>query len=230
VTRPMKINFWIQIVGTKDTGKTSLIEELTRELVRRGRSVCYIKHTHAEPTFDGTDTDTARMSAAGATTSVIAGAETTTAFRSAGKERLEEVSFREAVPGEIVLAEGFKSVPGKKIAIAGGDLDIGSLDGVVAVVGEAPDGFSGRVFEPTEIAKICDLIEELLATSPEQRWSTRLLIDGKELPLNTFVQDSMAMTLRGMCEPLRGGGADASIEIRCTLVAEGAPSTEPEVD
>ena len=228
--RPMKINFWIQIVGTKDTGKTSLIEGLTRELVRRDRSVCYIKHTHAEPTFDGTDTDTARMIAAGATTSVLAGADTTTAFRSIGKERLEEVSFREAIPGEIVLAEGFKSVPGKKIAIAGGDLDIASLEGVVAVVGEAPDGFDGRAFKPTEIAEICDLIEELLAISPEQRWSTRLLIDGKELPLNTFVQDTMAMTLRGMCEPLRGGGADASIEIRCTLAREGAPHAESEVD
>ena len=45
----MKIDFWIQIVGTKDTGKTSLIEGLTRELVRRGRSVCYINHKHAEP-------------------------------------------------------------------------------------------------------------------------------------------------------------------------------------
>jgi len=225
----MKINFWIQIVGTKDTGKTSLIEGLTRELVRRGRSVCYVKHTHAEPSFDGADTDTARMSAAGATTSVLAGAGTTTTFRSTGKERLEEISFREAIPGEIVLAEGFKSVPGKKIAIAGGDLDIASLEGVVAVVGEAPAGFEGRVFEPAQVAEICDLIEELLAASPEQHWSTRLLIDGKELPLNTFVQDSMAMTLRGMCEPLRGGKADASIEIRCTLVLE-APSEEPEVD
>jgi molybdopterin-guanine dinucleotide biosynthesis protein B len=226
----MKINFWIQIVGTKDTGKTSLIEGLTRELVRRGRSVCYIKHTHSEPSFDGGDTDTARMSAAGATTSVLAGAATTTSFRSSGDEGLEEVSFREAIPGAIVLAEGFKSVPGKKIAIAGGDLDIASLEGVVAVVGEAPEGFDGRAFQPAQIAEICDLIEELLATSPEQHWSTRLLIDGKELPLNTFVQDSMAMTLRGMCEPLRGGKANASIEIRCTLVREDAPSQEPEVD
>ena len=80
----MKINFWIQIVGAKDTGKTSLIEELTREFVRRGRSVCFLKHTHSEPSFDGAGTDTARMSAAGATTSVLAAAGTTTSFRSSG--------------------------------------------------------------------------------------------------------------------------------------------------
>ena len=59
-------SFWIQIVGTKDTGKTTLLENLTRELVSRGRTVAYVKHAHAAPTIDSEDTDTARLGAAGA--------------------------------------------------------------------------------------------------------------------------------------------------------------------
>ena len=222
--------FWIQIVGTKDTGKTTLIEGITRELVRRGRTVCYVKHTHEEPAIDGRDTDTARLAAAGAAVSILAGASATTVFRSPGKERIENVSFREALPGEIVLAEGFKNVPGRKIAIAGGDLNIESLDGVVAIVGTAPDGFSGRAFEPGEIGRIADLIEEIAAVPNDQTWATRMLVDGREIPLNSFVQDVLAFTLKGFCSSLREGGVERTIEIRCRVARGNEPSRDPGVD
>ena len=52
----MTPGFWIQVVGSKKSGKTSLLEGLTRELVRRGRTVCFIKHTHEHPVLDGADT------------------------------------------------------------------------------------------------------------------------------------------------------------------------------
>ncbi len=223
---------WIQIVGTKDTGKTSLLEAVTRELVKRSRTVCYIKHTHEEPTVDDTDTDTARLAAAGATTAILAGASTTTVFRAAGEESLDEVSFREALPGEIILAEGFKDVPGRKIALTGGGLDIGSLKGVVAIVGHPPEGFKGRVFKPNHVAEICDLIEELVATPDDQTWIARLLVDGRELPLNAFVQDVMASTLRGMSSVLREGGADETIEIRCRIARpkDDTPARDPGID
>lgn len=223
-------SFWIQIVGTKDTGKTTLLEGITRELVRRGRTVCYVKHTHQEPPMDSPDTDTARLAAAGATVSVLAGAATTTAFRSSGGERIENVSFREALPGQIVLAEGFKSVPSKKIAIAGGDMDIESLDGVVAVVGPAPDGFGGSSFDPGDIGKIADLIEELAAVPDDQTWATRILVDGREIPLNAFVQDALASTLKGFCSSLSEGGVERTIEVRCRVVRDEAPVRDLGID
>jgi len=224
-------SFWIQIVGTKDTGKTTLLEGLTRELVRRGRTVCYVKHTHQEPPRDAPDTDTARLAAAGATVSVLAGASSTATFRSSGKERIENVSFREALPGEIVLAEGFKSVPGTKIAIAGGDLDLESLEGVVALVGAAPDGFDGRTYEPGRTDEIADLIEDLVRVPDDQAWATRLIVDGKEIPLNAFVQDVLATTLGGFSSALREGEVDRTIEVRCRRARAGEPpSGDPEID
>lgn len=223
-------SFWIQIVGTKDTGKTTLLEGLTRELVRRGRTVCYVKHTHQEPPMDGPDTDTARLAQAGATVSILAGASSTTAFRSSGKERIENVSFREALPGEIVLAEGFKSVPGTKIAIAGGDLDLESLEGVVAVVGAAPDGFEGRAYEPGRVREIADLIEELAEIPGDQTWATRVLVDGREIPLNAFVQDVLATTLKGFCSSLRDVDVERTIEVRCRVARGEKPSRDPGID
>ncbi len=157
-------HFWIQIVGSKDVGKTSLLENVTRELARRGRSVCYVKHTHQE------------------------------------------------IPTE------------PKIAIPGGDLDIESLEGVAAVVGEAPPGFKGRTFSADDTEAVCDLIEELSSQPADQRWSTRLLVDGKELPLNGFVQGVMGSTLAGMCAALREGDVEETIEIRCRITRRERPT------
>ena len=42
--------------------------------------------------------------------------------------------------------------------------------------------------------------------------------------------DSTEDDIRGMCEPLHGGKAGASIEIRCTIVGEGETPEEPGLD
>ena len=210
-------SFWIQIVGSKDTGKTSLLEGITRELTNRGRTVAYIKHTHVEPTLEAEDTDTARMRAAGAAVTALTGDDYTMAYRSSGRG-VEELSFRVALPGDIVLAEGFKRTPGKKVAIAGGDLDISSLDGVVAVVGELPEGFEGPAFSADQPSEICDLIEKLSAQPDDQTWATRLLINGEEVPLNAFVQDVMASALDGMKGVLRDVDEAETLELRARRI------------
>jgi molybdopterin-guanine dinucleotide biosynthesis protein B len=210
-------SFWIQVVGTKDTGKTSLLEGVTRELVSRGRTVAYIKHTHVEPTLEAEDTDTARMRAAGASVTALTGSDYTIAQRSSGRG-VAELSFRVAVPGDIVLAEGFKGTPGKKIAIAAGELDIASLENVVAVVGDAPDGFKGPAFSPDQTSELCDLIEKLAAAPDDQTWATRLLVNGEEVPLNPFVQDVMASALSGMTDVLRDVPEGETLELRCRKI------------
>lgn len=216
---------WIQIVGAKKTGKTTLIEALTSELVRRGRTVCYIKHTHSEPGFDNEDTDTAKIRAAGATTAVLAAADSTIVVHHTGKENIERLTFRDALPGEIVLAEGFKSAPGRKIALAGGDLDIGALVGVVAVVTDGPRSAEassidaeqkGARFTMDQTSEICDLIEALATTKTGETWASRLFINGEEVELNAFVQDVMASALLGMTTCLRGVDGGNEIEFRCT--------------
>jgi len=207
--------FWIQIVGSKKTGKTTLAEQVTRELVRRGRRVCYIKHTHEDPTLDGEDTDTARMMDAGAAAAVLVGAGATIAFRAPGGESLERVVLRESLPGEIVLAEGFKRTPGKKIVMAGGDLDVGALDGVIGLVGDAPPRYEGPVFRDDDIAAIADLIEGVAEGPEAQSWTTSLTIDGREIPLNAFVQDILASGLLGMSSALQNVEGGDALEIRC---------------
>jgi molybdopterin-guanine dinucleotide biosynthesis protein B len=217
-------SFWIQIVGAKDTGKTSLLESLTRELVRRGRTVAYIKHTHVDPTLEAEDTDTVRMRAAGAEVTALTGRDLTIASRESGRG-VEELSFRVAAPGDIVLAEGFKGTPGKKIVVAGGDLDFAALDGVVGVVGEAPSGYVGPTFSADQTDELCDLIEKLSAQPSDQIWATRLLVNGEEVPLNAFVQNVMASALEGMTEVLSDVPEAETLELRTRKIRKNDRDT-----
>lgn len=210
----MTPGFWIQVVGSKKSGKTSLLEGLTRELVRRGRTVCFIKHTHEHPVLDGADTDTERLRRAGAATTILAGESSTITFRAEGGETLERIAHRDAGSAEILLAEGFRETAGRKIAIAGGDLDIGKLDGVIAVVGEPPEGFEGRTFSHDQTDELCDMIESEL-DGDRGSWSTSLTIDGRVIPLNVFVQDVIASGIMGMSAALEGVDGGTALDVRC---------------
>lgn len=202
-------------MGAKKTGKTALLEGVTRELARRGRSVCYVKHRHEDARLDGTDTDTSRMMNAGASASVLVGDTFTVVFRGSEEEPLARVALRDSLPGDVVLVEGFKSVSGSKIVVSGGDLDVESLDGVLAVIGDAPPGFKGLTFESNDIASVCDFIEKTADAGDGDRWRTSLAIDGREIRLNAFVQDVFASGLLGMSQSLQGVEDADTLEIRC---------------
>jgi molybdopterin-guanine dinucleotide biosynthesis protein MobB len=206
---------WIQVVGSKNAGKTSLLEDVVRELVRRGRSVCYVKHRHEDARLDASDTDTSRMMEAGASAAVLVGSNSTIIFRGTDEESLARVAQRDSLPGDIVLAEGWKSVPGAKIVLTGGDLDITAMENVVAVVGEAPPTFTGSTIDRDDIGAICDAIERTSASGGGNEWRTSLLIDGREVPLNAFVQDVFASGVLGMSLALQGVEDAGTLELRC---------------
>ncbi len=206
---------WIQVVGSKKTGKTSLLERVTRELAARGRSVCYVKHRHEDARMDASDSDTSRMMDAGAAVAVLVGDSSTIVFRGSEAQSLASVAIGDSNPGEIVLAEGFKTAPGSKIVVAGGDLDIDALEDVVAVVGEAPAGFAGAVIDDGDTPRLCDLIERLADSGTGDSWATSLVIDGQEIRLNAFVQDVIASGLLGMATALDGVDGADTLQVRC---------------
>ncbi len=212
---------WIQIVGSKKTGKTSLLEDATKELTRRGRSVCYVKHRHENARLDAEDTDTSRMMDAGAAAAVLVGDTSTVVFRNSREQPLASVALRDSLPGDVVLVEGWKNVPGAKIVVSGGDIDIESLEGILAVVGDAPEGFEGRTFSAHDISSICDFIENTADAGDGDSWQTTLVVDGREVRLNTFVQDIFASGLLGMSQSLQGVEDAQTLEIRCRRKRRG---------
>ena len=96
----------ICIVGWANSGKTTLIEGLLRQLTAQGMRVGVIKHTHPPLPKDEAGKDTARFQAAGAATVTLANSEGALT-REAGDKRLTELLSR-VRDVDLILIEGFE--------------------------------------------------------------------------------------------------------------------------
>ncbi len=101
--------------GYSKTGKTTLIEEIVRNLKKRGLRVAVIKHDVHRVVLDHEGKDSWRFTEAGADISIVS-SEETTAF--VEQRRLSFENLLELVHDvDIVLVEGFKSEAFTQIGI-----------------------------------------------------------------------------------------------------------------
>ena len=104
------------ISGVKDSGKTTLMEKLIREFVRRGLQVAAIKHDGHDFTPDVPGTDSWRFGQAGA-----CGYAVYSPFRFQLVRQTPGVcerDFLDAFPeADVILLEGFKDSPYPKIEV-----------------------------------------------------------------------------------------------------------------
>ena len=107
------------VTGWKNSGKTTLVERLVAEFVRRGWRVATIKHAHHDVDIDQPGTDSFRHRAAGATEVVLVGGLRYAIMREQGEPKLAEVLQRLG-PADLVLIEGFKREPHLKIEVRSG--------------------------------------------------------------------------------------------------------------
>ena len=112
----------IAIVGHAESGKTALIEQLIRELQRRGRRVAAVKHAHQDFDLDRPGKDSYEIRAAGAAQTLLASDERwALQAEQAVKGRdpdLVEMLGRFAPTGlDLILVEGFKHAAYPKIEV-----------------------------------------------------------------------------------------------------------------
>lgn len=105
------------VTGWKDTGKTTLTEQLVAELVGRGLRVSTIKHAHHATEIDQPGRDSYRHRTAGAGQVIVASPvrwALMTELRGAGEPPLADLLAR-LDPCDLVLIEGYKTAPHPKI-------------------------------------------------------------------------------------------------------------------
>ncbi|MEO7985502.1 MAG: molybdopterin-guanine dinucleotide biosynthesis protein B [Gemmatimonadales bacterium] len=109
----------ISIVGSKNTGKTTLIVALASELNRRGRRVMTIKHSHHPVEADRPGSDSWRHFHEGrAERVVLASSGQRIVFEHAADDAGPMDIARRYLDGaDLVLAEGFKQAPIPKIEV-----------------------------------------------------------------------------------------------------------------
>lgn len=100
----------IAVVGIKNSGKTTTIENLIRELTKRGYSVAVIKHI-SEPDFtiDTAGKDTWKFAQAGAKTVITAATNETATIEKIPIENLSlNVLLEKCAGNQLILIEGLK--------------------------------------------------------------------------------------------------------------------------
>jgi molybdopterin-guanine dinucleotide biosynthesis adapter protein len=109
----------IGITGWSGAGKTTLLARLIPELTARGLSVSTLKHAHHAFDVDVPGKDSHAHRSAGATEVLIASRRRFALMhelRGAAEPRLGEL-IRMLAPVDIVLVEGFKREPHRKIEV-----------------------------------------------------------------------------------------------------------------
>ncbi len=195
----------ISIVGKKNSGKTTLLIELIKELKERGYSVGIIKHIHHDIEISDVDkegTDSFKHFKTGADVVVVAGNRLLALFQNlTEKKTIAEITH--LLPEiNILLTEGFKIEKMPKIEVVREDEPICKKeDNLVAIVSDKFFNLDIPHFGFNEYEKIADFIENDFIKKKSYK-ETFLFIDGKNILLNGFVQKIFKETILGMIRTL----------------------------
>jgi len=107
----------VAFVGGHDSGKTSIIVEVLPRLRARGLTVGTVKHTTKDAEDDVAGKDSQRHAGAGAAAGAFVTPRRTTVRRFGEEETLERVLRRDFADCDVVLVEGYKSLPIPKIEV-----------------------------------------------------------------------------------------------------------------
>ncbi|MGD1996926.1 MAG: molybdopterin-guanine dinucleotide biosynthesis protein B [Anaerolineae bacterium] len=232
----------IGVIGYKDSGKTTLVHALARELVSRGHKVAVIKHM-SHP-VDLADKDTAMLGKAVDQVGFISPQESGILW----KRELDLEDILAHLEAQFVLVEGFKrKTTFPKIVCLRGEPDDQELFDGLVICAVGPTDQVEDVEVPHlgwhEIGKIADLAErrgfmlpgldcgecgyercsglahEIVAGSRSAedcvplKSTTEVRIDGRQIPLNSFVSTMVRSTVLGLLSPLKGF-RQGNVEIR----------------
>ena len=164
------------ITGWKNSGKTTLVERLVAELVRRGWKISTVKHAHHEFDIDKAGTDSFRHRQAGASEVAIVSSRRWALMHELGDDEeppLDQILARLA-PCDLVIVEGYKREAHAKIETRRLDakdtkpLSAGD-DTIVAIAADHPvEGETLPVFALDDVTSIADFAENFCKL-PERR-------------------------------------------------------------
>ncbi len=213
----------ISIVGKSDSGKTTLIEKLVPELVRRGYRIATVKHDIHGFEVDREGKDSWRHKQAGAHTVVISSPQKVALIRDVEKDlTLDELREKLIQDVDLILSEGYKKDVQPKIEIfrkeKHKELLCAREDNLIAIVSNRTFDLGVPCFGLEDMQGLSDFIEKEFFQSKKDG-EISIKVNGKGIPLNPFVKGFLTKTLQGMLTSLKGCDNPKQIEIR--IKAEG---------
>jgi molybdopterin-guanine dinucleotide biosynthesis adapter protein len=154
----------ISVVGKSNAGKTTLLEKLIPELVKRGYRVGTIKHNIHGFEIDHEGKDSWRHKKAGACLTVISSPVRLALVEDLEKDlSLEEIRDKYMKNVDIIFSEGYKGNPFPKIEVFRSELKRELLchkeDNLLAIASDVKINSGVPCFDINDTASIVDLIE-----------------------------------------------------------------------
>jgi molybdopterin-guanine dinucleotide biosynthesis protein B len=207
------------LVGTPNSGKTTLLEKLLPEMNRRGYRIGTIKHHIHRFEMDREGKDTWRHRQAGARIVGLSSPTGLGIIRDSDHDHaIEELLDRYYYDVDLVIAEGYKSTSLPKIEIfrQAHAAPLANRDATwVAMISDTTITTDLPCLDLTDIAGIADFI---IAKFINKRRlpRTTMLVDGKPVPLNSFVESFVTKAIQGMTNSLKGceNAGEITITIR----------------
>lgn len=159
----------VSVVGNSNSGKTTLIEKLIRELKSMGYRVATIKHTPYGMTFDQPGKDSWRYMLAGSDATIISSRDKMVLVKPVGPDTtLDEIARAFGEDYDIILAEGFKQNNLPKIVVhrRGAGLPLSNLKGVIAIASDEPLATKTRQFSLDDAKGLADLLKKDFIEAP----------------------------------------------------------------
>jgi molybdopterin-guanine dinucleotide biosynthesis protein B len=210
----------VAVVGTKNTGKTTLVTKIVSELVKRGFEVGTVKHSHHS--FDMSDRDTGKHKKSGAR--IVAGIGGETFFSMSEGMDLENVlsimNFLENL--DFVVLEGFKTSNYAKISTSDfndeftlANINVREtnefeLKSLVDLIIERSFGMIKELnCKKCGFDNCKDFVQAKIEGNPDaasckaESDEVLLKIDDHMIPLNPFVRGFVKDTVNGMVKSLK---------------------------
>jgi molybdopterin-guanine dinucleotide biosynthesis protein MobB len=155
----------ISIVGKSNSGKTTLVEKLIPELIKRGYRVATIKHNKHGFDIDHEGKDSWRHKQAGACTTVIACPTRVALIEDIDRDQtLGEIRDKYIKEADVILAEGYKGNPFPKIEVFRSELKrellCGKEDNLLAIASDVKLDVDVLCFDINDAKGIADLLEK----------------------------------------------------------------------
>jgi molybdopterin-guanine dinucleotide biosynthesis protein MobB len=157
----------ISIVGKSNSGKTTLVEKLIPEFIKRGYRVATIKHNIHGFDIDHEGKDSWRHKHAGAVATVIACPARIALIEDVDRDQtLDEIRDKYIKGADIILAEGYKGNPFPKIEVFRSELKrellCGKEDNLLAVASDIKLHAGVPCYDINDAKGLADLIENQL--------------------------------------------------------------------
>lgn len=152
----------VSIVGQSESGKTTLIEKLIKELKRRGYRIGVIKHAFHEFVFDKPGKDSWRFKAAGAETVLVSAPDSIVMVKNGEVLDLDELAgyFQDM---DLILTEGFKHGDKPRIEVFRKERHQQPLSAnnsnLIALVTNADIHLNVPTFGLEDVVPLADLVE-----------------------------------------------------------------------